>query len=270
LKTLCDLRIKVSSTDELNDPFELTPVFDAANCTLESCIEFLRRPDQIDYWYRKEGLPKGCDRKDLERAYLDDQSIQERAAKCLSNLEANVGQTAANFPQTMNQFFWFFFASKTRESILNWSHYACQHEGIVIEFETEQPPFSSLPRELHLNVDYKIEKASFCWSNDIEAVKRELLKVASRKWRDWGYEEEVRFAFPVTVCSGSKFVGLQPTTVRSVTFGCRHMKNGLTENLRSVLNELHTPRFKHVGIWEAAPKTKEFALDFILRRTELK
>jgi hypothetical protein len=270
LKTLRESRIKVSSSDELNDPFEFAPLINSTAFTLESCLKFLCQPEQIEHWYQIEGLPKGLSRSEFEIAYLDSQSLRNRATTCMLDIESKARQTSANFPQIINQFFRFFFASKTRESILNWSHYACEHQGVAIEFETEQSPFSHLPRELKLDVQYKAEKSSFYWSNDIEITKRELLNVASRKWKDWEYESEVRFAFPVTVCSESRFVGLHPKAVRSITFGCRHMKNGMTESLRTLMSELHSTSYQHVGIWEAIPKANEFALDFVLRRAETK
>jgi hypothetical protein len=236
---------------------------------LEGCIQFLKRPDQIDRWYAEEGIAKGIlDRGEFERFYLDEENLRQRAEKWMPNVACNVKNVAANFPETMNQCFWFFFASKTRESILMWSHYAKQHEGIVIEFDTDKSPFSYLPKELHLEVEYRTEKASFCYNSDDNILKKELLKVAKRKWKDWGYESEVRFAFPVSVCSSSKFVCLSPSAIRSVTFGCRHMKNGLTDDLRAFLEELHTPRFRHVGIWDAEPAVKEFRLEFVSRRSE--
>jgi hypothetical protein len=67
----------------------------------------------------------------------------------------------------------------------------------------------------------------------------------------------------------AKFVPLDdPTTIRSITFGCRHMKHGLTDDLRGILEELHTPRFKHIGIWDATVAPQQFRLDFVQRRPE--
>jgi len=153
-------------------------------------------------------------------------------------------------------------------SILMWSHYANDHKGVVVEFDTEKVPFSYLPDYL-LPVKYKTDKERFCHGNDGEEFKEQLFNVVETKSSHWEYEEEVRLVIPLTRCVDSKFLQLEDTKIiRSITFGCRHMSDGFTADLRGIFERLDTSDFRHVAIWDATTAPQKFCLDFALRRPE--
>src|SRR5690606_16157022 len=83
-----------------------------------------------------------------------------------------------------------------RASIM-WSHYAQEHRGAVLEFDTGELPFSQLGSNMIVEVLYTNEKANFL-HDPKEGTKtrgtakfaRALFDVARRKAPDWAYEEE--------------------------------------------------------------------------------
>lgn len=272
LKLLKTRKIKVSAADELNDPFELSPLFDIEDYTLESCIQFLRRPDQITYWYAKEGNARGfSDLTAYEGFYLEETKLRQRAESLMQKVPQNVERARQNFANTFSRNFRLFCASENRDSILMWSHYAEDHKGVAIEFDTHNRPYSHLPDYL-LTVKYSPSKVPFRYDGncDENQMQKQLFAVAGTKSPHWEYEQEVRFIVPLKLCVDSQFVLLDDLTViRSITFGCRHMKDGLTETLSGILGELDSEHFKHVGIWDANAARHTFALEFVQRRSEI-
>jgi hypothetical protein len=90
---------------------------------------------------------------------------------------------------------------QNKASIVMWSHYASNHRGICIEYDTQEfIPSDSVANDLH-PVIYKqlvFDAASYT-SFFSEGVERNPLMTtiaACHKSREWSYEEEWRLIFP--------------------------------------------------------------------------
>lgn len=261
LKLLSELRVRVSSADQLNDPFELSPKIDPAFFTIDKAIHFLRQDHQIDYWYEREARERGySNKKAYKRWYLQRTNLRKRAEPLMKNIPQNVEQARQNFARTFSDGngFKLFCASKRNDSVLMWSHYANNHQGIVLEFDSSKPPFSNLQSEYVMEVHYSEKKSPFNYVPEVEHFKRALLAVARTKSLDWKYEEEVRIIFPAALCFEGQFMRFNSQALRSVIFGCRCSQ----DNRTVVIKELAKSHFSHVQISEATLSSQEFRLEF--------
>jgi hypothetical protein len=261
LKILREVRVKVSAADQLNDPFELSPEIDPNYFTLERAVQFLRQEHEVNSWHQKEALALGfTNKKAYKRWYLKKENLHKRAELLMPNVPKNVEQARQNFANTFStdNGFLLFCVSKTKNSVAMWSHYAKNHQGVVIEFETDKRPFCQLPRDFILEVKYSNKKARYEHVLDVERFRKSLLEIARTKSTDWEYENEVRLVFPTQVCSGGQFVKFAADAVRSVTFGCRCSPSDQI----AITQELSKSIFVHVGISKASLSNKEFKLDF--------
>ena len=110
--------------------------------------------------------------------------------------------------------------SATNDNILMWSHYADQHNGVVIGFE------SNLLSNDWIPVDYSKERYLYDFARDAKDV--EVKKVIARKSDAWAYENEYRFGVSLQQCekinSGNEPIftfGYSSKAVKEVTIGCR-------------------------------------------------
>ncbi|MFQ1694493.1 DUF2971 domain-containing protein [Aeromonas veronii] len=101
--------------------------------------------------------------------------------------------------------------SETQHNLLMWAHYADQHKGICIGYNSNVlenvtfPDFYKLPlTQKPLKVNYDIKK-TFEYEYDIDfknqntLMKSILTKVLTMKGDDWIYEKEHRFIIPLNI-----------------------------------------------------------------------
>lgn len=140
--------------------------------------------------------------------------------------------------------------SATWQNGLMWSHYADEHRGICIEYDTRDQPHHRLDK-----VDYKGQRAIkasdlFRWKvrDDAAAEQRVLKTYFYTKSSDWSYEREWR-----DVCDdyGLKDV---PFRMTAILFGQR-CDSTVVKSIVKLLND--HPQIK---IWQVLPKEKGFKL----------
>jgi hypothetical protein len=240
LSVLEDLELRASLATELNDPFELSPNINPAQFNQGRIEMVLRQDYYIDSAYRKEGKQRGfTKKKDFKRWYLKDISRRAAARRLVC-------------------------ASLVYDSILMWSHYADNHRGLVLAFDTTKIPFSQIPPDCWLTVKYSNKKADYVYSHKDRQFRRKMFAVAASKASGWSYEQEIR----IILAAGSPlrdghFLRLAPETIAAVY--CGYRVSSADEN--AVRLALAAPYFKHVELWFASLDEYEYALKFLKRDT---
>lgn len=101
--------------------------------------------------------------------------------------------------------------SETQHNLLMWSHYADQHRGLCVGYNSNVlsdikfPKYAKLPLTKDpVKINYDNKKTfdyefDFVYDNDNELFKSVLHKVLTTKGDDWIYEKEHRFILPVNI-----------------------------------------------------------------------
>jgi hypothetical protein len=186
-----------SSPRDFNDPFDLTGaiLFDG------NAQQSRKRLDQI---LMKRGL----------RSHERKKVVNEVMSRTPSSLAANIQALLEEFMSSVGVCS---FAGDPC-SIQMWSHYASNHQGICVQFETARDPrtfFTLLP------VDYSDEYPLISWLDTTESDDRAIAMVRT-KHTGWAYEGEARL---IAIKSANQFRPFRPFALRSVIFGCRIAKN---------------------------------------------
>ena len=257
LDVIRDCRVKVSEPHRLNDPFELSPRIDPNEYTIEWALESLQQDHIIEDFFKREGHDQGFrNLADYKRWHL--QNLQSIAEKRLPSVPGNVEAVQQTFAEGASCYWRIFCASRRRDSILMWSHYAKNHEGALIELDSEEPNLFHADGEFTVKVEYKNEKPSFVHSRDVGQFREDLLRVAGTKSLDWQYEEEVRLVFAKTDCVQDCFVPIARSAVKSVIFGCRSPSAFRAQ----ILDFLTHGEYKHVAVYQAALSKTRYELEF--------
>lgn len=257
LKVLNDLEIRASIPNALNDPFELSPNIDPAQFTQKTCASFLRQDHEIDHWYRREGVQRGfSSKKAFKRWYLKD--IPRRAAELLPRFPQNVEQVRKSFAEQFSEDWRIICASQVCHSILMWSHSADNHTGLVLELETNEVPFSSIP-EYILTVKYEEKKPEFIYTHKPEAFAKAYLPIAAVKAVDWAYEKEVRIVLPRKPLKDGRVVPISSACIKGIYLGCRSS----AETMKSVRSALINPKLQDTKLIKAEKNPSEYALKFV-------
>ena len=258
LKVLTDLEIRASISTELNDPFELSPRIDAAQFGQRRLEVLLRQDYRIDEAYRLEGRQRGfSSKKEFKRWYLKD--VPRRAAERLPKVRKNVEAERRKFAVRFDKYWRLICASQVHDSVLMWSHYADKHKGLVLGFDTSQPPFSKIPNDCLLTVKYSDKKPNYVHSHKEREFRRNMFAVAASKAIFWSYEKEIRIVLiPDPPIRDGRFLRLAPESIAAVYCGCRIAE----ANKTAVQAALKSPQLRHVELWLATPDESEYALKF--------
>ena len=137
-----------------------------------------------------------------------------------------------------------------------WSHYASDHSGIVIGFDTSQRPFHAVDV---MKVEYGKEKPLFTHQQELDEFGRELMKVAKQRFEHWRYEHEVRIMIPRKGLRERRYIGLDPRAIVSVCFGCRSA-DLYRQRVRTALQR---PHFQYVKLYEARLNPSDYRLNIV-------
>jgi hypothetical protein len=259
LSVLTDLAIRVSIPNALNDPFELSPKIDPSQFTLEMCENFLRRDFNIDEAYESEAAVRGFrDRETFNVWYLGE--VPRRARRLYSNVSDNVEAVRRDFLDRFSKFWRIVCGSLVNDSILMWSHYAKDHTGIVLAFDTSKEPFSQLSEADVRQVNYSETKPNYIHSSDVDAFLKGMFDVASTKAMPWSYEKEIRLVLAANwpLLRDARFLPITPACITGVFLGCRASPTTRTV-VHSVLSK---PHFQRIRLMEAQLDPAEYALNF--------
>jgi hypothetical protein len=259
LSVLRDLEIRTSAPTDLNDPFELSPNIDSSQFTQRRVEALLRQDFYVDKAYREEGWRRGLtSKKEFKRLYLKD--VHRRAAEALPKIPKNVEAVKREFAERFGKYWRLVCASLINDSILMWSHYADNHTGLVLEFDTDEPPFCQIPENCWLTIKYSDEKADYVYSHKDREFLKKMFAVAATKATDWSYEKEVRIIVADTAIRDRRFLPLTPKSITAIYCGCRCS----SASIQAVREILKDQRLAHVTCKRAVLNSSQYALGFKL------
>jgi hypothetical protein len=132
--------------------------------------------------------------------------------------------TSRNIVKELNKSIGILCLSKSKDSLLMWSHYAEQYTGLVIEFDGNHDFFHG-----KIDIEYRSDRRKV----DFNSYFSEPVPLAEMcaKPKDWEYEKEVRLARQLSDCLDTKLIDnrgfsifvnkIPEECIRNVTLGER-------------------------------------------------
>jgi hypothetical protein len=157
---------------------------------------------------------------------------------------------------------------ENHRNILMWSHYARNHEGFVVGFESKDAFFKHREDEpLEIGELRPVQYIKRRPSLHLDMIKNPEIKTPDflfSKSRDWAYEREwriIRFLKHADkVCSGDVYLFKVPTTaIREIIFG---FKAGDFLK-RTLLDAAKIPELAHVKFTKAVVSRSEYEMDIL-------
>jgi hypothetical protein len=249
---------------EFNDPFEMQPF-----------VKGLADEPTIEQQFREQfGMTLGPEIDAMmakltpeQRARVDAgsirESVQQQAPQALGFLkrmmEAVTYPIARQIYDTVNENLGALCLTEEPASLLMWAHYADDHRGAVIEFDTTHEFFN---RRLGANDDFRHFRR-VVYTQERPAVfltNSDALDFFYFKSTEWEYEHEWRLIVPLTDCAkridrspSDRPVCLfrvPPECILSVIVGCRMPE---LEKFKLVTLARLGPVFRHVTFEQAEP-----------------
>jgi hypothetical protein len=231
-KTLEDNDLYFSSPHGLNDPFD-SAMKCIAKGSKAACKLLFRQ------WLQRRPDLKRRKHLDFEKQFFRKSRWREELVK---GLEEEI--------MAKRREFGVFCMTRKKDDILMWAHYAANHKGFCLEFQTDNI-FFARAREVRYGRRLAQVNLLSPWDSLIEHAAAALLT----KSEDWRYEEEWRI---VDLDSGVGVQKCPPEAISSVILGCR-MSSGKREQIR----DWCTSRKPKPMFYEARIKDGEFGLDLI-------
>lgn len=263
LATLTTKTMRFASPLKFNDPFEMTPRLEQPPDEL--VLDRLLADHIVEDYFIKVGSKKGLNREEsskeyhaceLTRRFQKLQTPEGWSKKACELKWEWVGKIAKGFR--------ILCCSHREDSILMWSHYAEQHRGMVMEFETaEMIQGMDLASEAY-EVRYRSSPPSIPGLHpDMASFEASLLQVLTTKALEWSYEEEVRIRIPTKEGLSPEEphdLSIDPKCLKRVIVGCYDHPSEKTYAAIERLAE--TPDLKHVTFQRAYLDAHDYKLRF--------
>ncbi|MBN1508979.1 MAG: DUF2971 domain-containing protein [Sedimentisphaerales bacterium] len=139
--------------------------------------------------------------------------------------------------------------TEKKDHILMWSHYAGQHTGFCLEFQTNDPLFSNVHPVSYSSTLPCVNLLTPDWNEVTGAYAKALLTKA----KEWTYEHEWRI---IDIANGVGVRSFSPATLHGVILGCRIRD----KDKRQVVKwcKVRSPR---PILYEAREKKMKYGLD---------
>jgi len=232
----------MSSPSGLNDPFD-TRIF-------ENHLKFLNTDEQKEEYVKKtleknkdflteKGIPIEKAKITLENRIENKLKYQVRAEVIESKIyDDRLGITCF---------------SEIWDSILMWSHYADNHQGICVGFDEKALRYSQLFGKI-LRVNYSSEYPEL---NPINKNKKSDEIKFFHKSIDWQYEKEIR---AINIYNDK----IPSIKERTITLDDKHIKEiiiGLNTNEKSKKEIINIARSKGIEVYQCYKSEFEFKID---------
>ena len=234
LKILSTSQIRFSSPETFNDPFEVTPPVQIIRCSQGS------------------------------KEILDQINCTENHIKNIFN---SVGKDILSALK-------FFCLSRTKDSILMWSHYADMHKGVVIEFNTSNDIIKNAEKVIYkigtIDIDSILENAKQLKSSKTTRnIRQQKKALYYHKHKDWRYEEEYRCSYPfsetellnaIQTKEQEKYVYIQipEDSIKAIYLGCK-----ISEINRLAILNLMKLKYPAAKCYKAQKSKDSYKLKFI-------
>ncbi len=229
--------MKFSSCEDFNDPFDCVVAHD-----VEGSIQYaLSRRDLFEQAKRQ-----------VREAIVDETVM-------ISNLRKSL--EAGYFAQNMVSEFGICSLSSDYKNILMWSHYADNHKGFVVEFESPKKFNGYLTKPEYLLISWPVE-----YKNDMpivtmgqkegfESVKEQFLVKAS----DWKYEKEHRC---LAHESGPGIHSFHPSILKGIIAGSKMTETNFNE-LRELITAYELAHNVKITLKRAVNSKSKYELEFV-------
>jgi hypothetical protein len=249
-QTIFEGKIRFAKVSELNDPFEGRPYL------VPKHSDPVAQAKEIYANVLQDAYAEG-----LRGQAAEEQARFETVAMMNPAVPQEARQRA--LIEVINENFWVYCASATREPILMWSHYADGHRGLALHFDARLPPFDRYLFE----VDYGEEYPEYPFpaaQTDVSTSEaaRALLYTKAPGWR---YEEEFRSIRVIEPGPGrdmgltwdGQIATLSAPALVGVTLGAAMPGDVASELVREI-----TDVRPSLEIWQARVKDREYGLNF--------
>jgi len=203
-------RIHFSNPQNFNDPWDCYPCLDATRAGepeyRAKCIEV----------FRQQPLPN------LTASELDfyERGLQASPKRFIQMLQTEFREAIRSM---VVERWRIYCLTQKKEMPLMWSHYANNHEGICLEFDTSAPVFGNA---------FKVQYEDTLPTLDILDITGEpSFRILVTKARDWDYEQEYRIlarekrvdepSLPPVPTTTNDFLPLTPGALTGIIVGCR-------------------------------------------------
>jgi hypothetical protein len=156
--------------------------------------------------------------------------------------------------------------TKNGKHPLMWAHYADEHRGVIVEFETDYPCFNrgSYAEGVGRFVDVSYTKSRPTLNAASNENEEALRVLALSKAIDWEYEDEMRMLLPLAdadeVVDGMyHLIKVNSGSVRAVVFGCRASDDFIDQVSQVIIAD---DEFVHVELYKATPCKKDYVLNY--------
>lgn len=141
--------------------------------------------------------------------------------------------------------------SETARNILMWSHYAAQHRGICLMFETSRDVkvwFRAMA------IVYSDRYPVLEWRGP---VSEDSSKVIVWKFKDWAYERERRI---VALNAANRFLQFNGDSLTGIILGCR-ADQAVVDTVRALAEERRVAGLPPLKVFRAVQSEKRYGLN---------
>lgn len=248
-------RLKISTIDSFNDPFEFRLAV-ATSLTYETALEDIQDEATAQKAYVLFLKQKLCQEMDYPSflGWFKQQGLQHFAV--LQAAFELVRRDSNEFVyKKMVSDYSVICLSASPDNILMWSHYGQQHQGILFKFESHNIiTDKKLHDEVILKVEYQPGRAKLPARLDNRSNEEShsvLMALIKTKYKDWEYEQEYRI-----MVDYDHYFDIGASAIEEVILGLKC--NWKTEMLVKEL--LRSPEFSHVVLKKTRMHTDDFSL----------
>ncbi len=126
--------------------------------------------------------------------------------------------------------------SRTKDSILMWSHYASKHQGFCVEYKTNEDVDGVNP--LDINYVSKFKKAQY-----FDKADRAIFHLIYTKSNDWEYEYELRSSVTNIQTENERKIKFRESDIVSIYFGVNSKENTI-HRLKNLIAKNYTSKIK--------------------------
>jgi hypothetical protein len=231
LDILENLRIYLSSADQINDPYDIAPV-----------VRYAGDPNDPEFMKTIAAEQRAI----AHRHGMTDEQLQAEIAQASVTAEDLPAATTKSLRETLRQGFRLYCLTLERHHPLQWAHYADGHHGVCLHFSCAQGTLFGTAQEVLYHPTRLPILMPMAALSELELYDR----IGLVKAEYWKYESEYRLIAAADAEYGEKrngdFLSFDSPELIGVTLGMR-----MTEPDREMLIRHVDKHFPNLPIWEA-------------------
>jgi Protein of unknown function (DUF2971) len=261
LSVLRERKIRFTQPGDFNDPFEFRPRIESLMRDQQTREHVAANFDQlVDEELAQNGaLLQSMPKETWKQLLLAQKPLLPALFSLL--MPETLNRTSFSIDKVLNQSVGILCLSEMRDSLLMWGHYADNHRGLVIGFDSDHPFFYKKRNENDefgylRKVDYRRQRPSVVLSDTTSAIWFES------KSEHWTYEQEWRIVRVLT--EATQRIEREPFPICLFEFPCDSVKEiilGMRSSV-SIIQEtmLLARNFPGAKILKAQEHSTEYAV----------